>query len=157
MRRLFAWTLTLWYALMVSGIYLHVHYCCGRVLDISLNPASAVCSSASPDDHGCHASHQPTETEKGCCSSTGCHSDAPTDHTDQTLSKPCCSSDDVYIAIEDAHDKSVFSLTFPLSTESLSAPFQRPVSIVKPPVTHPIDARAGPPLYLLFVSRIDYA
>ncbi len=157
MRRLFAWTLTLWYALMVSGIYLHVHYCCGRVLDVSMNPASAVCSSASPDDHGCHASHQPAEAQKACCSSTGCHSDSSDPNTDHMWSKSCCSSDDVYIAIEDAHDKSAFSLNLHLAPAALHTSIQHSVASVQSPVTHSIDARAGPPLYLLFVSRIDYA
>lgn len=157
MRRIAAWLMTLWYALMVSGIYLHVHYCCGRVLDVSMNPASAICSSASPDDHSCLSSTQPTENEKGCCSSTGCnttnHHEAPAHEWSQS----CCSTDDFYIAIEDAHDKSAFSFNAIPPVKTAGNPTSHPEITDEPLPVGSIEPRAGPPLYLLFVSRIDYA
>lgn len=146
-----------WYALMVSGIYLHVHYCCGRVLDVSMNPASAICSSASPDDHSCHSSTPPTDNEKGCCSSTGCHTTNRHDAPAHEWSQSCCSTNDFYIAIEDAHDKNAFSFSFPAPAKTLRSAIPHPEITDEPLPVGAIEPRAGPPLYLLFVSRIDYA
>lgn len=157
MRRLFAWTLTLWYALMASGVYLHVHYCCGNVLDISLNPTHAVCATNEPADACTYTSESHHTQEHTCCSSSGCHSDTDHHQASHTLSKACCSTDDFYIAIEDAHDKSAFSLDFPSAQAELLSPVHRPIEPTQSAKPHRIDARAGPPLYLLFVSRIDYA
>lgn len=158
MQRICAWILTLWYALMVSGIYLHVHYCCGRVLDISLNPTHAICSTEAPADRcGSAAAQADSALQQSCCTSSGCHKGEHPEPSGHAWSKSCCSSDDFYIAIEDAHDKSSFSLDFHLNNPPALPQKQHPVAPVKSPVTHSIDARAGPPLYLLFVSRIDYA
>ncbi|MFN0031908.1 MAG: HYC_CC_PP family protein [Flavobacteriales bacterium] len=81
MKKLAVILLTAMYTVLAAGIHLHLHYCCGKLTDISLNDDGKNCRG---DEQG----------QNNACS----------------IYALCCATDEVHYALEDEHCGSVFQL-----------------------------------------------
>ena len=129
LKRLHASMFLVWYAIMVTGFQVHIHYCCGSVAGVSINEVAG-------ENHSCCDSHH-----GGCSAEHG-----------------CCSSDDIDVSIKDEHKtaasegdfffESIHPESAPLEVTFLHCQKQKAY-------TH-VQSRRGPPLYLLYSSRLHY-
>lgn len=127
MRRVFAITTMIWYAVLSMGFQVHIHYCCGDISGIAIN--------------------QPVET-KECC---GAH------HEGCSVEKTCCSSDNFYVALEEEHNSPselFIQASVPQETQEVAILFEEQEA--QPLQANKVVQINGPPRYLLFESRLIY-
>lgn len=128
MKRLFAITIMVWYAVLSMGFQIHVHYCCGNVAGIAINQFSV--------------------EEENCC---GSH------HEGCSLANACCSSDDFYLALEEEHktpSEQIIPMPPVFQPVVISEEKQvQHISLTNEETTVWIN---GPPLYLWHNARLHY-
>lgn len=153
MQRVLASVLLVWYAVLSIGFNLHMHYCCGELAEVAINQTTERCIGS------CGVHHEaPLEktTEHSCCEHK---QNQPEEQNTNTchIEKHCCSSDDIYVALEDQHQKPDFDLlssAVALSIEQAHVYFadaDNHARVLTPGV--PIH---GPPLYELYQQRLHY-
>ncbi len=149
--------LLVWYAVMATGFHVHIHYCCGKVADVSINRIAETCSG--------HCSASKAHLEKdaehlGCCAKRAASARQCDTHHPSTdgpeLGKHCCSSDDFYVALEDAHDKPLGDeLVVLLPAANAHHPVHQPITLTTAKAEQgPI--RAGLALFALYEQRLFY-
>lgn len=127
-KRLLIIALVFWYAVMATGFHVHIHYCCGKLASIAINQVEG--------------------EEDACCG----HSDSC------SVKKKCCSSDDVYMALEEEHERSNFDLKLFSFTSSDTANHSDPYNSENTALEQIVQGNPanGPPLYLLYHQSLFY-
>jgi hypothetical protein len=135
------------YAVLAVGFHLHVHYCCGKIADVTINQVTDACVGSCSKHVPAQQHNQPV---RSCCNkqtpveeaATGC-----------SVDRHCCSSDDFYIIIDDEHQKT--SVEFEMFVRFALEPAPKTIECpnLAAPKSVDVATRAGPPLWLLYGSR----